>query len=79
MQKLVEIDSPISDLYPITFETDADGKMEDWQGIVLLPPFQPGRVVKAVNASVKFSTQRAREYSEAIGKDLHNFIVREIP
>lgn len=29
--------SPIVDFYPINFETDLNGKQQDWEAVVLIP------------------------------------------
>ncbi len=59
---LMNSNSPISDLYPSTFLVEINGKNAEWQGIALLPPFQPSRVVKTVNNNIKFPTSRQRQF-----------------
>jgi len=29
--------SPVKDYYPVNFETDLNGKLQDWEAVVLIP------------------------------------------
>lgn len=40
--------SPIRDLYPSEFETDLNGKRNDWEAVVLLPFVSEERLLKAI-------------------------------
>lgn len=41
-------DSPILDFYPLTFETDLNGKKADWEALVLIPFIDEHRLLSAV-------------------------------
>ena len=34
---MVNATSPVIDFYPVDFETDLNGKMQDWEAVVLIP------------------------------------------
>lgn len=34
---MTEPSSPIIDFYPVNFETDLNGKQQDWEAVVLIP------------------------------------------
>jgi len=34
---MVEDSSPVKDYYPIDFETDLNGKLQEWEAVVLIP------------------------------------------
>ncbi len=34
---MLEEDSPVKDYYPINFETDLNGKLQEWEAVVLIP------------------------------------------
>lgn len=53
--------SPIADLLPETFLIDMNGKMEDYQGIALLPFVETNRILIAV-ADLKLSTEFLYEF-----------------
>lgn len=40
--------SPIIDFYPEQFETDLNGKKNDWEAVVLLPFIKEDRLLQAV-------------------------------
>ena len=61
---LMNTNSPISDLYPTNFLVEKKGINAEWQGIALLPPFNPERVVKTINNNVKFSIIRQQQFGE---------------
>ena len=37
IQELYKDPSPIEDFYPPTFETDLNGKKQEWEAVVLIP------------------------------------------
>ena len=41
--------SPIIDFYPLDFETDLNGKKNDWEAIVLIDFIDQERLVKTLN------------------------------
>uniref|UniRef100_A0A6B2E5W8 5'-3' exoribonuclease 1 n=1 Tax=Phlebotomus kandelakii TaxID=1109342 RepID=A0A6B2E5W8_9DIPT len=49
--------SPISDYYPTEFETDLNGKRQDWEAIVLIPFINEERLLKAMQACYKDLTE----------------------
>lgn len=34
---MVEDTSPVIDYYPVNFETDLNGKQQEWEAVVLIP------------------------------------------
>jgi len=34
---MVSDTSPVKDYYPIDFDTDLNGKLQDWEAVVLIP------------------------------------------
>jgi 5'-3' exonuclease len=62
VRHLMSANSPIIDLFPTNFIIERDGKNNDWQGTVILPPVDPVRLVSAVSTT-SWSTQRAEEYA----------------
>ena len=62
-QWLMELGSPIADLYPLDFPIELEGKSAEWQGWAVLPSFQPHRVVKAVNENINISPEIAEKYN----------------
>ena len=55
--------SSLSDLYPVDFEIDLDGKNAEYRGIALLPFVDPNRVISVVNAQIKLTPDRAALYA----------------
>lgn len=54
--------SPIIDFYPQDFESDLNGKKQDWEAVVLIPFIQEEKLLEAM-ASVEHelsATERAR-------------------
>jgi 5'-3' exoribonuclease 1 len=57
---LLSEQSPIYDIYPDSFLVDTQGKMEDWQGIAILPIPNPNRVIRAIaslNLPLEYTAQ----------------------
>ncbi|KAA0203217.1 hypothetical protein HAZT_HAZT005595 [Hyalella azteca] len=42
-------DSPVIDFYPRTFETDLNGKQQDWEAVVLIPFIDEKRLLEAMS------------------------------
>lgn len=61
---LLDLSSPIVDMYPSDFLIDLEGKNYEHQGIALLPFVDMDRIVEAVNKNVVFSPERIEVYSE---------------
>ena len=34
---MTEASSPVLDFYPVNFDTDLNGKQQDWEAVVLIP------------------------------------------
>ena len=47
---MINEDSPIKEFYPIEFETDLNGKQQEWEAIVLIPFINEARLVSAMEA-----------------------------
>ena len=45
---MVNDDSPIKDYYPIEFHTDLNGKMQEWEAVVLIPFIDEDRLLTAM-------------------------------
>uniref|UniRef100_A0A1I7XBF7 5'-3' exoribonuclease 1 n=1 Tax=Heterorhabditis bacteriophora TaxID=37862 RepID=A0A1I7XBF7_HETBA len=43
-------ESPIADFYPTDFETDLNGKKNDWEAVVLIPFIDEKRLLEAINS-----------------------------
>ena len=46
---MVKEDSPILDYYPVDFETDLNGKQQEWEAVVLIPFIDEERLLEAMN------------------------------
>lgn len=64
VQWVVEYDSTIVDMFPWNVPILLDGKNEQWQGLAILPPLEPLRIIEAV-ASSEFTEERLSLYNEA--------------
>ena len=45
---MVNEDSPVKDFYPVNFETDLNGKQQEWEAVVLIPFIQEDRLLEAM-------------------------------
>ena len=45
---MINEDSPIKDYYPIDFETDLNGKQQEWEAVVLIPFINEERLLDAM-------------------------------
>ena len=45
---LLDATSPLADLYPHTFKTDQNGKINDWEAVVLIPFVKAERIKQAL-------------------------------
>lgn len=43
--------SPIMDFYPMKFESDLNGKKQDWEAVVKIPFIDEKRLLKAMRGS----------------------------
>ncbi len=51
---MYEINSPILDFYPEDFQTDMNGKKQDWEAIVKIPFIDEERLLKAMKSEIPF-------------------------
>jgi 5'-3' exoribonuclease 2 len=54
---MTQVDSPIIDFYPETFEIDMNGKKMLWQGVALLPFIDEKRLLDAMAEPYKLLTE----------------------
>ncbi|CAJ0577926.1 unnamed protein product, partial [Mesorhabditis spiculigera] len=55
LQALMKDDnSPILDFYPTDFETDLNGKVNDWEAVVLVPFIDQARLLQAMESKQRF-------------------------
>ena len=45
-------ESPIADFYPTDFETDLNGKKNDWEAVILIPFIDEKRLLDAIHEKV---------------------------
>ena len=45
---MVNDDSPIKDYYPVEFQTDLNGKEQEWEAVVLIPFIDEERLLAAM-------------------------------
>lgn len=45
---MYEVDSPILDFYPETFEQDMNGKKQEWEAVVKIPFLDEKRLLQAM-------------------------------
>lgn len=67
---LMDINSPVSDLYPETFLIDLNGKNYDYQGVALLPHVAIGRVIDAVARTTYWSPEAVERYASQSAEEL---------
>lgn len=53
--------SPIVDFYPVNFETDLNGKQQDWEAVVLIPFIEEKRLLDAIASKEHLLTKEERE------------------
>ena len=46
---MVKEDSKLLDYYPVDFETDLNGKQQEWEAVVLIPFIDEDRLLEAMN------------------------------
>ena len=57
--------SPIIDFYPPEFETDLNGKQQDWEAVVLIPFINEKNLIAAMN------TVESRLTAEERARNIH--------
>lgn len=60
---LMNLDSPIIDMYPVGFEIDYGGKNAEYQGVALIPHVDMSRIVDAVERNTRWTHERAERYN----------------
>jgi 5'-3' exonuclease len=60
---LMDLDSPIIDMYPDDFVIDYGGKNADYQGVALIPHVEMKRIIDAVDRNTHWTHTRAAKYS----------------
>lgn len=58
---LMDVESPLADLYPIDFPRELEGKNAEWQAIPIIPMVNASRIFKAVGSTQLTETQ-SKEY-----------------
>nr|CAB3267808.1 5'-3' exoribonuclease 1 [Phallusia mammillata] len=56
--------SPIGDFYPVKFNTDWNGKQQDWEAVVLIPFIDENRLIKAMEPCVQKLTASERRRNQ---------------
>jgi 5'-3' exoribonuclease Xrn1-like protein len=73
VEKLMNADSPIADVYPTDFKLDdngtiinsgTDAAIKAWMAIPLLPPFRPELVIETIQSNIVFSEETRNRYKE---------------
>ncbi|KAI9330895.1 XRN 5'-3' exonuclease N-terminus-domain-containing protein [Zopfochytrium polystomum] len=54
---MTDLNSPILDFYPRSFEVDLNGKKQDWEAIVLIPFIDEARLISAIKPREKQLTK----------------------
>lgn len=57
---MTQADSPIIDYYPVDFETDLNGKKQEWEAVVLIPFIDEKRLLDAMDECADALTDRER-------------------
>ncbi|KAK3800409.1 hypothetical protein RRG08_052792 [Elysia crispata] len=47
---MIEESSPVLDFYPVRFDTDLNGKQQDWEAVVLIPFIDENRLLTAMSS-----------------------------
>ena len=58
---MVNDDSPIKDYYPVEFQTDLNGKEQEWEAVVLIPFINEERLLAAMREKNAYLTDEVRE------------------
>ncbi|KAH9508699.1 5'-3' exoribonuclease 1 [Bulinus truncatus] len=58
---MTEESSQILDFYPVNFETDLNGKQQDWEAVVLIPFIEENRLLEAMASKEPLLTKEERE------------------
>ncbi len=73
---MVNEDSIVKDFYPINFQTDLNGKDQEWEAVVLIPFIDEGRLLEAMRPCLPHLTQ---EVGEAILITVYSIDLTYIP
>ncbi|CAL1537410.1 unnamed protein product [Lymnaea stagnalis] len=58
---MTDSNSPIVDFYPVNFETDLNGKQQDWEAVVLIPFIEEKRLLETIASKEHLLTKEERE------------------
>ena len=58
---MMSADSAVRDYYPVSFETDLNGKQHDWEAVVLIPLIDETRLVAAMQPCLDQLSEEERE------------------
>ena len=61
-------DSPIKDYYPVEFQTDLNGKAQEWEAVVLIPFIDEERLLAAMSEKNGQLTKEVRERGREGGR-----------
>lgn len=57
---MVNEDSPVKQFYPVEFETDLNGKQQEWEAVVLIPFIDEPLLVQAMETCTASLTEEVR-------------------
>ena len=52
---MIDVNSPILDFYPQEFESDLNGKKQEWEAVVKIPFINQDRLLKAMACEQYFT------------------------
>ncbi|XP_059155106.1 5'-3' exoribonuclease 1-like isoform X2 [Physella acuta] len=61
---MTEPSSPIIDFYPVNFETDLNGKQQDWEAVVLIPFIEERRLLEAMASKDHLLTKEEKDRNQ---------------
>ena len=61
---MVNDDSPIREYYPVEFQTDLNGKTQEWEAVVLIPFIDEERLLAAMREKSSQLTSEVRREGE---------------
>ena len=59
---MVNDDSPIKAYYPVEFHTDLNGKVQEWEAVVLIPFIDEERLLVAMSEKQSQLTKEVRSF-----------------
>ncbi|CAI4232702.1 unnamed protein product [Auanema sp. JU1783] len=61
LRELMKPESTISDFYPVNFDTDLNGKKNDWEAVVLIPFIDEKRLLDAITEKIGGLTEEEKK------------------